>query len=962
MNKLYLLDAYALIYRAFYALMNAQRVNSKGFNTSTVFGFVNTLTELLDKGHPTHIAVAFDPKGPTFRHKAYPAYKAQREKQPEGITESVPIIKDIIRAFNIPIFEVQGYEADDVIGTLALQAEQQGLETYMVTPDKDYCQLASDKVKVYRPSHGKTEAEILDSTGVNQKYGLNSPVQVIDMLGLMGDTADNVPGCPGVGPKTAVTLIQKYGSIEGIYQHLDQLKGKLKQNLETNKEQVEFSKYLVTIKRDVPVTLDLEQVKRKDINRDQLKQIFDQLEFKSLLRKYKLDTPTSLSTSSQPGAAPIASASTRASDMSGMGDLFAQPSAEGTSSTAPSSATDPKISAKFPTGTPDKPEKSNLSVSEVPPTKIQIAETKEQRAEIIQKISEQKIVSLEFATTSQAAVDAELVGLALSTAPGEAWYVPVESGMLFGEDTIAEFSPIFEDETVTKVAYNIKYLMRVLLNYHISLRGPIFDVMIAHYVLQPEQRHYLSTLASSYLQADAITLEDTFGPKWRDKRNMEALPRQTAAAYCCQVADYCLRLKPLLTSDLNDNGEYQLYDQIELPLTKVLAHMEDNGVLIDTNVLSDISLLFTSRLNEYQSKVYEITGEQFNLSSPRQVGEVLFDKMKLDDKAKRTKTGQYDTSEAVLETLKHKSPVIDYLLSYRGMKKLLSTYVDALPALINKRTGHIHTSFNQAVTATGRLSSSDPNLQNIPVRGEDGKEIRKAFIPEPGCLFFSADYSQIELRIMAHLSQDSHMIAAFRDGLDIHAATAAKVFHKDIADVTADERRKAKTANFGIIYGITSFGLSQRIGVSRSEAKELIDNYFATFPSIRQYTENIIQRAREQGFVETLFHRRRYLSDINSRNGQVRKFAERNAVNAPIQGSAADIIKIAMIRIARRFDEESLRSKMILQVHDELNFSVYPEEREAVEQIVSYEMAHACELSVPLLADCGWGANWLEAH
>ena len=598
----------------------------------------------------------------------------------------------------------------------------------------------------------------------------------------------------------------------------------------------------------------------------------------------------------------------------------------------------------------------------MPPTKIQIAETKEQRAEIIQKISEQKIVSLEFATTSQAAVDAELVGLALSTAPGEAWYVPVESGMLFGEDTIAEFSPIFEDETVTKVAYNIKYLMRVLLNYHISLRGPIFDVMIAHYVLQPEQRHYLSTLASSYLQADAITLEDTFGPKWRDKRNMEALPRQTAAAYCCQVADYCLRLKPLLTSDLNDNGEYQLYDQIELPLTKVLAHMEDNGVLIDTNVLSDISLLFTSRLNEYQSKVYEITGEQFNLSSPRQVGEVLFDKMKLDDKAKRTKTGQYDTSEAVLETLKHKSPVIDYLLSYRGMKKLLSTYVDALPALINKRTGHIHTSFNQAVTATGRLSSSDPNLQNIPVRGEDGKEIRKAFIPEPGCLFFSADYSQIELRIMAHLSQDSHMIAAFRDGLDIHAATAAKVFHKDIADVTADERRKAKTANFGIIYGITSFGLSQRIGVSRSEAKELIDNYFATFPSIRQYTENIIQRAREQGFVETLFHRRRYLSDINSRNGQVRKFAERNAVNAPIQGSAADIIKIAMIRIARRFDEESLRSKMILQVHDELNFSVYPEEREAVEQIVSYEMAHACELSVPLLADCGWGANWLEAH
>ena len=919
MNKLVLLDAYALIYRAFYALMRSPRINSKGFNTSTVFGFVNTLKEILDKEKPTHIGIAFDPKGPTFRHEAFPQYKAQREKTPEGIQESVPIIKDIIRAFNITIFEEPGYEADDVIGTLATRAAAIGFETFMVTPDKDYCQLVTNNIRIIRPSHGKSQAEILGPTEVNQKYSLSSPLQVIDMLGLMGDSADNVPGCPNVGEKTAVSLINKFGSIEGIYEHIEEVKGKLQENLIQNKEQVLFSKFLVTIKIDVPILFDEEQVRLKEIDKTKVRKIFEELEFRSLLKSI-----CGVEEKSEPKG-PVQL------------DLFGNFSGE--------SPTDSK--------------KTNLSASKTIQARYEIADTKEKRESFLKKIQEEKTVGLAIATTSTVAIDAKIIGFSLASSDGHTIHIPFKEN---DADAVNYIRAILSDKNTAKVGFNLKYVLLVLRRYNIELKGKLFDVMLAHYVIQPEQKHFLASMADSYLHSDTINIDSFFSGKMKTTWNMEVLPLNVCADSTSQRADFCMRLKPLLEDELNKNKEYQLFEDIEMPLMPVLADMEYNGVTIDTNVLKDISVLFNERLKNYEKQVHDISGRDFNISSPRQVGEILFDVLKLDSKAKKTKTGQYETSEATLEALRYKSPIIEPILCYRAMKKLLSTYVDALPTLVNPQTQHIHTSFNQAVTATGRLSSSDPNLQNIPVRGEDGKEIRKAFIPEPGQLFFSADYSQIELRILAHLSNDEQMKMAFIEGHDIHAATAAKIYHKDIKDVTSDERRKAKTANFGIVYGITTFGLSQRIGISRSEAKELIDSYFATFSNIKSYIEQIVETARQQGYVETIFRRRRYLPDINSQNAVVRKFAERNAVNAPIQGSAADIIKVAMIRIAKRFKEENIQSKMILQVHDELNFSVLPEEKERVQAIVQYEMAHACNLSVPLVADCGWGKNWLESH
>ncbi len=919
MNKLVLLDAYALIYRAFYALMRSPRINSKGFNTSTVFGFVNTLKEILDKEKPTHIGIAFDPKGPTFRHEAFPQYKAQREKTPEGIQESVPIIKDIIRAFNITIFEEPGYEADDVIGTLATRAAAIGFETFMVTPDKDYCQLVTNNIRIIRPSHGKSQAEILGPTEVNQKYSLSSPLQVIDMLGLMGDSADNVPGCPNVGEKTAVSLINKFGSIEGIYEHIEEVKGKLQENLIQNKEQVLFSKFLVTIKTDVPILFDEEQVRLKEIDKTKVRKIFEELEFRSLLKSI-----CGVEEKSEPKG-PVQL------------DLFGNFSGE--------SPTDSK--------------KTNLSASKTIQARYEIADTKEKRESFLKKIQEEKTVGLAIATTSTVAIDAKIIGFSLASSDGHTIYIPFKEN---DADAVNYIRAILSDKNTTKVGFNLKYVLLVLRRYNIELKGKLFDVMLAHYVIQPEQKHFLASMADTYLHSDTINIDSFFSGKMKTTWNMEVLPLNVCADSTSQRADFCMRLKPLLEDELNKNKEYQLFEDIEMPLMPVLADMEYNGVTIDTNVLKDISVLFNERLKNYEKQVHDISGRDFNISSPRQVGEILFDVLKLDSKAKKTKTGQYETSEATLEALRYKSPIIEPILCYRAMKKLLSTYVDALPTLVNPQTQHIHTSFNQAVTATGRLSSSDPNLQNIPVRGEDGKEIRKAFIPESGQLFFSADYSQIELRILAHLSNDEQMKMAFIEGHDIHAATAAKIYHKDIKDVTSDERRKAKTANFGIVYGITTFGLSQRIGISRSEAKELIDSYFATFSNIKSYIEQIVETARQQGYVETIFRRRRYLPDINSQNAVVRKFAERNAVNAPIQGSAADIIKVAMIRIAKRFKEENIQSKMILQVHDELNFSVLPEEKERVQAIVQYEMAHACNLSVPLVADCGWGKNWLESH
>jgi len=919
MNKLVLLDAYALIYRAFYALMRSPRINSKGFNTSTIFGFVNTLKEIIDKEKPTHIGIAFDPKGLTFRHEAYPQYKAQREKTPEGIQESVPIIKEIIRAFNITIFEEPGYEADDVIGTLATRAATMGFETFMVTPDKDYCQLVTNNIRIIRPSHGKNQAEILGPIEVNQKYNLSSPLQVIDMLGLMGDSSDNVPGCPNVGEKTAVSLINKFGSIEGIYEHIGEIKGKLQETLIQNKEQVLFSKFLVTIKKDVPIDFDEEKIRLKEIDQTKVRKIFEELEFRSLLKSICGVEEKS----EQKGPVQL--------------DLF----------------------GNFSNESPTDFKKSNLSAPKNIQENYEIAETKEQRDFFLKKIQEEKIIGLALATTSIAAINAKIIGFSFSSADGHVVYFPFKEN---DTDTLDFIRTILSDKNITKVGFNLKYALLVLRHYNIELKGKLFDVMLAHYVIQPEQKHFLASMADTYLHRDTINIESYFSGKLKTTWNMETLPLNVCADYTSQCADYCLQLKPLLENELNKNNEYQLFEDIEMPLMPVLAEMEYNGVTIDTNVLKDISVLFNERLKNYEKEVHNISGRDFNISSPRQVGEILFDVLKLDSKAKKTKTGQYETSEATLEALRYKSPIIEPILSYRAMKKLLSTYVDALPTLVNPQTHHIHTSFNQAVTATGRLSSSDPNLQNIPVRGEDGKEIRKAFIPEENQLFFSADYSQIELRILAHLSNDEQMKMAFIDGHDIHAATAAKIYHKDIKNVTSDERRKAKTANFGIVYGITTFGLSQRIGISRSEAKELIDSYFATFSNIKSYIEQIVETARQQGYVETIFRRRRYLPDINSQNAVVRKFAERNAVNAPIQGSAADIIKVAMIRIAERFKEENIQSKMILQVHDELNFSVLPEEKERVQGIVQYEMAHACNLSVPLVADCGWGKNWLESH
>ena len=832
MQKLYLLDAYALIYRAYYAFIKNPRINLKGENTSAILGFVNTLEEVLSKEQPTHIGVAFDPHGGTFRHEAYPQYKAQREETPEAIRFAVPVIKDILAAYRIPVLEVQGYEADDVIGTLAHQADMQGIDTYMMTPDKDFGQLVTERVRIYRPPVGKnSEAEILGPEEVKKKWGLQSPLQVIDMLGLMGDAVDNIPGCPGVGEKTAQKLIEEFGSIENLLASTDKLKGALKEKVKSNIEQIRQSKWLATINKEVPISLDMDLLKLREPDSDKLQKIYRHLEFHQLLNKKPHTQPLEERREDKPNA-----------DGSLQLDLFSTP-----------------------------PETPHAALA--------------------------------------------------NTTRGVGQRPTEESPTLH-----AAFEKVpFCVENDTVVGHNLKAHWQELKAQGLSQK-PMFDTEIAHYLLHPEMRHYLDYLLSVYGCKDIM------------------------------------ELKPILEQELKKEGLWSLFDEIEMPLMPVLAEMEEAGVMIDTEGLKETSRLFTSQMLNLEKEIHTLAGTDFNISSPKQVGEVLFDTLKLDSKAKKTKKGQYVTSEEVLEALRRKHPIIGKILDYRGVKKLLSTYIDALPQLINPQTGRIHTSFNQTVTATGRLSSSNPNLQNIPVRDAQGKEVRKAFIPYPGQLFFSADYSQIELRIMAHLSKDENLIEAFLQGNDIHAATAAKIFKKPLGEVTSDERRKAKTANFGIIYGISAFGLAERLGMSRTEAKQLIDEYFLTYPGVKAYMEKSIETAREKGYTETIFHRRCQLPDINSNNSVVRGYAERNAINAPIQGSAADIIKIAMIRIFRRMKEEGLKSKMILQVHDELNFSVLPEEKESLQRLVMEEMQGAASLSVPLIADCGWGTNWLEAH
>ena len=922
MDKLFLLDAYALIYRAYYAFIKNPRINSKGMNTSAVMGFVNTINDVITREQPTYIGVAFDPSGPTFRHEMYPEYKAQREACPEDIKKSVPIIKDILHAMRIPVLEMSGYEADDVIGTLAKKAGEMGnIDTYMITPDKDYGQLVEENIRMYRPRFGGGY-EVMGPKEVMEKYDISSPLQVIDLLGLMGDASDNIPGCPGVGEKTAIKLISEFGNIEQLLASTDKLKGAIKKKVEENTKMIEFSKFLATIKTDVPIQLNLDDLRYKEANDEELEKIFAELEFKNLTNKIVKKSENKPKTDNLEL------------------DLFANFATEG------------QGAAEF----------SSFEALNSTPHDYQLIDNEAKMVEICEKFLTKKFFVLDTETTSTSPIEAELVGMSFSVEEKQAFYVPVPENQEEAQKIVNIFKPVFENESIMKIGQNLKYDLMVLRKYGVTLKGEMFDTMIAHYLIQPELRHNMDYMAEIYLNYKTIHIDELIGPKGKNQKSMRSLPPSQVYEYACEDADITLRLKNKLEPELEKYGATKLFREIEMPLMPVLAEIEMTGVRIDTASLKETSAILTKRMLEIEERIYELAGEHFNIASPKQVGDILFGKMKIIEKPKKTKTGQYVTSEEVLQTLKGKHQIVADILAHRGLKKLLGTYIDALPKLINERTGHIHTSFNQTVTATGRLSSSDPNLQNIPVRGEDGKEIRKAFIPEDGCLFFSADYSQIELRVMAHLSGDENMIEAFRSGHDIHAATAAKIYKRAIDEVERDQRTKAKRANFGIIYGITVFGLAERLEISRDEAKQLIEGYFESFPKVKEYMEKAKEEARQNGYVTTLFGRRRYLADINSANATVRGFAERNAINAPIQGTAADIIKVAMIRIHNRFKAENIRSKMILQVHDELNFSVYPEEREQVERIVMEEMEKAFQMQVPLVADSGWGANWLEAH
>ena len=921
MQKLFLLDAYALIYRSYYAFIKNPRINSKGLNTSAIMGFLNTLQEVLTKEQPTHIGVAFDPHGPTFRSDAYPAYKAQREATPEDIKQSVPIIKDLLRAWNIPILQVDGYEADDVIGTLATKAGQQGIDTYMLTPDKDYGQLVGDHVYIFRPRHGGGY-ETMGPEEVKAKYGIPSTQAVIDLLALMGDSADNFPGCPGVGEKTAVKLINEFGSIDEMLRRVDEIKGALKTKVETHIDDIKMSQFLATIKTDVPIELNMDELKVSEPNEAELGKLLEELEFKSLANKI-LKKPEKV-----------------VKPVNQQLDLFAE----------------------FAAPTTNEPEFSSFETLKTVAHDYKLVDNEDDLQKLYDFLLTKQFFVLDTETTSTTPIDAELVGLSFSVEEHKAFYVPIPANREEALRIVNIFKPLYEDPKILKVGQNLKYDLEVLRNYGVCLDGPMWDTMIAHYLIQPELRHNMDYMAEIYLHYQTIHIDELIGPKGKSQRSMRDLDSKDVYEYACEDADITLQLKNKLEPELKKYDCEDLFYNIEMPLMPVLAEMEMNGVCLDTQSLAETSKQFTARMNEIEARIYELAGEQFNIASPKQVGEILFDKLKIVEKAKKTKTGQYVTSEEVLQQLKNKHEIVADILEHRGLKKLIGTYIDALPKLINPRTGHIHTSFNQTITATGRLSSSDPNLQNIPIRGEDGKEIRKAFIPEPGCLFFSADYSQIELRVMAHLSQDPNMIEVFREGKDLHAATAANIYKKPIEEVTRDERTKSKRANFGIIYGITVFGLAERLDIPRDEAKMLIDGYFATFPQVHDYMEKSKEIARKQGYVTTLFGRRRYLPDINSANSVVRGFAERNAINAPIQGTAADIIKVAMIHIFQRFKAENIRSKMILQVHDELNFSVYPDEKEKVERIVLEEMQNAFHMAVPLVADSGFGDNWLEAH
>ncbi len=943
--KLFLIDAYALIYRSYYAFIKNPRINSKGMNTSAIFGFINSLEEVLRRENPTHIAVGFDPKGPTFRHEAYEQYKAQREETPEDIRKSVPYIKDIIEAYNIPILEVPRYEADDVIGTVAKQAEKEGFEVYMMTPDKDYGQLVSEHIFMYRPRFGG-DYEIMGVPQVLAKYGLTSVDQVIDLLGLMGDSSDNIPGCPGVGEKTAQKLLTEFGTIENLLENTDKLKGSLQRKVIENMEQIRFSKFLATIKTDVPIQFDAAKCIREKMNEERLIEIYTELEFRTFINKLSGEpekVKTEFKSTSATTATPAKSSKKKKVVENGpiQGSLFEE------------FATEPTAAPKY----------STLASLRTTLHTYHLVDTEEKRADLGRFLNEQDFFAFDTETDSIDPLKAGLVGMSFAVKENEAWYVPVPAEREEADKILAHFAPALQNPKSLKIGQNIKFDILVVRKYGIRIAGPLFDTMIAHYLLNPELRHGMDYLAETYLKYKTVHIEELIGPRGKKQLSMRDVPVAQVAEYAAEDADVTLKLKNYFAPYLEKEGLESLFYDIEMPLIYVLAEMEYTGVTVDTVALKQSSEELTATLKKLEKEIYELAGKKFNINSARQVGEILFVHLKLEEKAKKTRTGSYSTSEDILEKMRSKHPVVGKLLEYRGLKKLLSTYIDALPELINPKTGKIHTSYNQAVTSTGRLSSTNPNLQNIPVRDELGREIRKAFTAEnDNCIFFSADYSQIELRIMAHLSNDAHMIEAFRSGADIHAATAAKIYGIPVEEVTSDMRRKAKTANFGIIYGISVFGLAERLSIPRAEAKELIEGYFKTYPDVRAYMDDSILIAKEKGYVETIYKRKRFLPDINSHNAIVRGYAERNAINAPIQGSAADIIKVAMIRIFNRFEAEGLKSKMILQVHDELNFNVHKDELEKVKQIVLEEMEGAIKLQVPLIADCGEGINWLEAH
>lgn len=923
-KRLFLLDAYALIFRGYYAFIKNPRINSKGLNTSAIMGFMNSLLEVIKKEKPTHLAVVFDVGSQnTLRHDYFPDYKATRDETPEGIKVAVPYIQEILRAMKIPVLYAEGYEADDVIGTLAQKAEKEGFTTFMMTPDKDFAQLVTEHIKMYKPSSRGGGIQIWGVKEVQENFGVKDPKQIIDYLGMMGDSADNIPGIPGIGPKTAQKFIEKYDSMEGLYENLQDLKGKQKANVEENKEQAFLSKKLATILTDAPVDFDEESLIVEKPDFEKIKEIFADLEFKrlteNLLRAYGQESPTTITVS-----APT---------------LFDQLEEE------PSE------------------ENSAFKTIENQEHFYQLVDTTMGLKILVSKLLQQKQICIDCETTGLKALEANLVGMAFSYEAGKGYYVSFNQDEKETQEKIEILRPVLENPNILKIGQNLKYDIKVLFKYNIQLSAPLYDTMVAHYLINPDMRHNMDILAETYLNYKPVSIESLIGKKGKNQKSFEQVPLNEQTEYAVEDTDITLQLKEVFEPKIKKIKAEKLFNKVEMPLVKVLADMEKQGIALDVPALAEISKELDSDMTELEKQIFEYAEEEFNLNSPKQLGEILFEKMKLIKKPKKTKTGQYSTSEDVLSKLSDKHPIIEQILEYRQLQKLKSTYVDSLPQEVSPITGRVHTSFAQTVAATGRLASNNPNLQNIPIRTPRGQEVRKAFIAkDEEHVLIAADYSQIELRLIAGLSQDPTMMASFQNGEDIHAATASKVFGIPLNEVTREQRSHAKTVNFGIIYGVSAFGLSEQTSLSRGESKDLIDAYFETYPQLQQYIQNQIALARKQGYVETILGRRRYLRDINSNNYVVKSHAERNAVNAPVQGSAADIIKLGMVKIHQRLKEENFQTKMLLQVHDELVFEAPKSEVEQVSALIKDTMEHAIAFNVPLVVECGVGKNWLEAH